>query len=46
MGSAIGNSEGANLNKARRDELKVGGLGEDRSRQLIEGRPYKAGTTC
>ena len=43
MASAIGNACGVDLNTASAEELdRVGGLGEDRVRRLIENRPFRA----
>jgi hypothetical protein len=43
MASAIGNAQGVDLNSASAEELdKVGGLGEDRVRRIVENRPFRS----
>ena len=42
MANAIGNAEGVDLNSAGQQELeKVGGLGRERARRLVQNRPYR-----
>lgn len=43
MTSAIGNTKGINLNTASAEDLdRVGGLGHDRVRRIIENRPFRS----
>lgn len=43
MGSAIGDANGVDLNSASREELdRIGGLGEDRTRRIVENRPFNS----
>ncbi|MFO7178108.1 MAG: helix-hairpin-helix domain-containing protein [Pseudomonadota bacterium] len=41
MGSPITNASGVNLNRASEEELaRIGGLGEERAKRMIEKRPF------
>jgi competence protein ComEA len=43
MGSAIGEAQGIDLNSASEQELeKIGGIGQERARRIVEGRPLKS----
>ena len=43
MTGAIGNAQGVDLNSASAEDLdRVGGLGQDRVRRIIESRPFKS----
>jgi DNA uptake protein ComE-like DNA-binding protein len=42
MSNAIGNAEGIDLNQADEQQLeKVGGLGRERARRIVERRPFR-----
>jgi competence protein ComEA len=43
MSSAIGDAQGVDLNSADESQLeKVGGLGVERARRLVQNRPYRS----
>ncbi len=43
MPGAIGDANGVDLNKASEDQLeRVGGLGRERARRIIQARPLKS----
>lgn len=43
MSSAIGDAKGVDLNNASEQDLeKVGGLGRERARRIVENRPFKS----
>lgn len=43
MGSAIGDAKGVDLNHASEEELdRVGGLGHDRVRRILDHRPFRS----
>lgn len=43
MAGAIGDAKGVDLNTASEDELeRVGGIGRERARRIIENRPLKS----
>jgi len=43
MTSAIGDAKGIDLNRASAEELdRVGGLGQERARRIIESRPFRS----
>jgi DNA uptake protein ComE-like DNA-binding protein len=43
MASAIGDAKGVNLNSASPEELdRVGGLGQERARRIVESRPFRS----
>lgn len=43
MASAIGDAKGVDLNSASEQELeKIGGLGQQRAKGIVEGRPFRS----
>jgi DNA uptake protein ComE-like DNA-binding protein len=43
MTHAIGDAKGVNLNSASLEELdRVGGLGRERARRIVESRPFRS----
>ena len=43
MANAIGNAEGVDLNSADEEQLEsVGGLGRERARRIVQGRPFRS----
>jgi hypothetical protein len=43
MAGAIGNAQGVDLNKASEQDLqRIGGIGEERAKRLVENRPYQS----
>jgi DNA uptake protein ComE-like DNA-binding protein len=43
MAGAIGNAEGVDLNKASEQDLqRVGGIGEERAKRIVENRPFRS----
>lgn len=42
MAGAIGNADGVDLNKASEQDLqRVGGIGEERAKRIVENRPFQ-----
>jgi len=43
MAGAIGNADGVDLNKASEQDLqRVGGIGEERAKRIVENRPFQS----
>jgi DNA uptake protein ComE-like DNA-binding protein len=43
MAGAIGSAEAVDLNKASEQDLqRVGGIGEERAKRLVENRPFQS----
>jgi competence ComEA-like helix-hairpin-helix protein len=43
MAGAIGNANGVDLNKASEQDLqRVGGIGEERAKRIVENRPFQS----